>query len=88
MLSGAYGESVVQSGGNVLACARSRAEEVPEFFVAAGEYEAVDQEHLGQIPQAGFLRVPPKRHERYHINRISRPVQQAAAQFVGLFAQS
>ena len=48
------------------------------------EHEAADQEHLGQIPQTQFVAQPPEHHERDHVARILRPVQQTGAALVQL----
>jgi hypothetical protein len=49
-----------------------------------GEHDAADQKHLSQISQTEFVPEPPKDHERDHVARMLRPVQQATAAFVEL----
>ena len=39
-----------------------------------GEYDATDQEHLGEISQTEFGAEPPEHHESNHVARILRPV--------------
>jgi hypothetical protein len=52
------------------------------------EHEAVDQEHLSQVPQAEFVAQPPKHHERDDVARVLRPVQQTGATLVELLRAS
>ena len=46
---------------------------VADRFVA--EYDAADQEHLGQITQAQLVAQTPEHHEGDDVGRILRPVQ-------------
>jgi len=52
-------------------------------FVA--EFDPANQEHLGQITQAGFVAEPPEHHERDDVGGILGAVQNAAAAFIELF---
>ncbi len=48
------------------------------------EHDAANQEHLSQISQTKFVAEPTWYHERDHVTRMLRPVQQATAPFVEL----
>ena len=50
------------------------------------EHDAAYQEHLRKVAQAEFVAQPPEHHERDDVRRILRPVQQALAALVELFA--
>jgi hypothetical protein len=65
-------------------CRRERGFPIVNSFV--GEHDAADEEHLGQVAQAGLVAQAPERQEGDDVREMLGPVRQAGAALVELLA--